>query len=163
MVELVAAPGVEIILMHRQGTPATMQLAPHYPQGVVNEVKAALLSRVAHFAEAGIARSKLWIDPGIGFGKTLTHNLELLNRLDALVGVGGRVVIGTSRKSFLAGVLGDPKTAFELREAGTLASHLWARQAGASVFRVHDVGAMKRAMVTWEAIRLASPEVADAR
>jgi dihydropteroate synthase len=136
-----------IILMHMRGTPETMQQSPEYPRGVVNEVRDFLAGRVRAFVEAGVPLEALWLDPGIGFGKTVEHNLELLHSLDALAGIAGPIVIGTSRKSFLGA--GLPVAA---REPGTIASSLYARAKGASVFRVHDVAAMKRALTVWEAI-----------
>lgn len=142
----------EVILMHMQGDPQTMQVAPSYPHGVVGEVIHYLESRVRLFTEMGIAREKLWVDPGIGFGKTLEHNLTLLRDLDQLDGIGERIVIGTSRKSFIAKALRDPALPVELREPGTIASCLWALTKGASVFRVHDVGAAKSAIALWERI-----------
>lgn len=141
---------VEFLLMHMQGTPETMQRAPSYPRGVVTEVRDALAARVAAFREAGVAPSRIWIDPGIGFGKTVEQNLELLRRLDELGGIGGRVAVGTSRKSFLGTVVGGAPLVD--REPGTLATGLWAYQRGASVFRVHDVAAFRRALVTWRAV-----------
>jgi len=155
MLELVKQPGVEIILMHMQGKPQNMQTKPEYKTGVVREVSLYLKNRVAAFTEAGIHRSKLWVDPGIGFGKTTTHNLTLLKGLRSLREIGGRLVIGTSRKSFLANILEDPNTPMELRAEGTLATNLWAYQQGVSVFRVHEVGTMKRALQSWEAVCLA--------
>ncbi len=144
---------VQLILMHKKGDPKTMQMNPQYLLGVVSEVKEKLTRKVKQFQEAGISLDRLWLDPGIGFGKNLNHNLDLLRHLNTLVGVAGRVVIGTSRKSFLSALLKDGKKSIEEREEGTLATHLWAYQMGASVFRVHDVGAMKRALITWDAIQ----------
>jgi dihydropteroate synthase len=152
MAELVKRPGVDIILMHMRGTPASMQVLPLYPRGVIHEVTEYLTARVAAFTEMGVAREQIWVDPGIGFGKALGHNLELLHHVDSLSGIGSRLVIGTSRKSFLAHVLGNPQLEYEMRESGTIATNLWAYQKGASVFRVHDVGNLKRALVTWRSI-----------
>jgi dihydropteroate synthase len=146
-------PEVHLILVHRKGTPKTMQENPEYPLGVTSEVKETLSSKVKALAEMGVESERLWLDPGIGFGKTVNQNLELLRDLHQCVGLAGRVVIGTSRKAFLGTLLPSQKASMEEREAGTLASHLWAYQQGASVFRVHDVGAMKRALTTWDAIR----------
>ncbi|MFM8315610.1 MAG: dihydropteroate synthase [Deltaproteobacteria bacterium] len=146
-------PEVQLVLMHRKGDSKTMQNAPQYPMGVVSEVKEKLIWKVKQFCEAGIEAKRLWLDPGIGFGKTVNHNLDLLRHLDQWVGIAGRVVVGTSRKSFLSAVLQTTSQEMALREPGTLATHLWAYQKGASVFRVHDVGAMKRALITWRAIQ----------
>jgi dihydropteroate synthase len=157
MARLGAEHDVRFILMHMRGNdPRTMQNSPEYPRGVVSEVRFYLADRVRAFAEAGIEPERIWIDPGIGFGKTPDHNLELLRGLDSFAGVAGRVVVGTSRKSFLAHILGSVGAPMEQREAGTLASNLFAYTRGASVFRVHDVGAMKRALKTWEAIAFGS-------
>lgn len=142
----------KIILMHRKGEPKTMQENPYYDLDVVSEVKALLSAKVKMFTEAGISKSRVWIDPGIGFGKTLNHNLDLLRHLKTLIEVGGGIVIGTSRKTFLGTLLKEEKYNGDSREIGTVSSHLWAYQAGASVFRVHDVLAMKRALTTWDAI-----------
>ena len=142
----------KVILMHRKGDPKSMQVDPHYSQGAVTEVKAYLESRVRVFNESGVGKNRLWVDPGIGFGKNLNHNLDLLRHLKQFVTIGERLVIGTSRKSFLEKLLGSEPLAMEDRNPGTLASNLWAYQSGASVFRVHEVGDFKRALQTWEAI-----------
>jgi dihydropteroate synthase len=105
---------------------------------------------VAILERTGVHRDRIWVDPGIGFGKTVAHNLALLRGLGELSRIGGRLAIGTSRKGFLATWGGED------RVPGTLASNLWAREQGASVFRVHDVGAFRRSLDTWEAIRHAS-------
>ncbi len=152
MAGVCAGSGATVLLMHRQGDSRVMQNNPEYPRGVVREVKEMLSARAAVFAAAGTPREKIWIDPGIGFGKTLAHNLELLRELGQFGEIAGRLAIGTSRKSFLAKLLGNPQTPMEEREAGTLASNLWAYSQGATVFRVHDVGAMVRGLKTWEAI-----------
>ncbi len=152
MADVVFGAKATALLMHRQGDSRVMQNDPHYPRGVVREVKELLTERVGRFVAAGTPQAKVWIDPGIGFGKKLEHNLELLRELKQFVGIGGRLAIGTSRKSFLARILGDVKTPMEDREAGTLASNLWAFSQGATVFRVHDVGAVARGLKTWGAI-----------
>lgn len=144
---------VQLIVMHSKGTPKTMQDNPVYPLGVVSEVKDFLTQKVRQFKEIGIDEQRLWVDPGIGFGKTVNHNLDLLRHLDSFVGVAGRVVVGTSKKSFLGALVGSQSNNFENREAGTLATHLWALQKGASVLRVHEVAPMKRAIKSWEAVQ----------
>jgi dihydropteroate synthase len=136
MAELVAERGASCCLVHMQGEPATMQRDPHYDD-VVGEVAAFLGERVAVALAAGVARERILVDPGIGFGKTAAHNLELLDRLDEIVALGQPVLIGTSRKSFLGS--GD-------RLAGTIASNVIALLRGASVFRVHDVAALHDAL-----------------
>jgi len=136
MAELVAERGVECCLMHMLGEPRTMQVDPHYDD-VVSDVKAFLEERMAAAIRAGVAEDRILLDPGIGFGKTLEHNLELLARLSEIVALGRPVVIGTSRKSFLGRLTGreDPGE----RVAGTIATNVLAYERGARVFRVHDV------------------------
>src|SRR5947209_9734295 len=133
---LVAARGVDCCLMHMLGEPRTMQLHPHYDD-VVDDVKRFLEERVAFAAAHGVDRTRIMLDPGIGFGKTLEHNLELLRRLDEVVALGPPIMIGTSRKSFLGKLTGreDPRE----RLPGTIATNVIAYERGARVFRVHDV------------------------
>lgn len=145
-------PEVDFLLMHMKGDPQTMQAAPEYPAGVVSEVRSFLTQRVRAFGEHGVAARRIWVDPGIGFGKTLEQNLTLMKELSALQGLGGRVAIGTSRKSFLARLLGNPELPMPEREPGTIASNLWAYTQGVTVFRVHEVGNLRRALKTWESI-----------
>ena len=133
---LVAAAGADCCLMHMRGEPRTMQQDPRY-EDVVGEVKAFLEERIACAISAGIAEERIFVDPGIGFGKTAAHNFELLNRLGELVALGRPVVIGTSRKSFL-GRLSRRRGTGE-RLPGTIATNVIAYERGASVFRVHDV------------------------
>ncbi|MBI4403286.1 MAG: dihydropteroate synthase [Deltaproteobacteria bacterium] len=153
MAELAAEHSLDVILMHRQGTPATMQVCPEYPQGVVHEVFEYLSQRARKFEEAGVVKEKIWVDVGIGFGKTFEQNCQLLRHLDRFNQIAGRVVIGTSRKSFLGKMLGEePALPVDRRCPGTLASNLWAYSQGASVFRVHDVGEFKLALTTWRKI-----------
>ena len=139
MAELAAQQQVPVILMHMQGTPATMQVEPHY-EDVVAEVRDFLLARCDRAAGFGIPRERLFIDPGIGFGKTLQHNLLLLRHLDKLVATGYRVVVGPSRKAFLGKLTGKEKPAD--RVFGTAAAVALCAAARASIARVHDVGAM---------------------
>jgi dihydropteroate synthase len=136
MASLVAERGVECCLMHMLGEPRTMQHDPRYDD-VVDDIKAFLSERVAFAVGAGIAEERIAVDPGIGFGKTVEHNLELLRRLDEIAALGFEVVIGTSRKSFLGKLTGrdDPHD----RVAATLATTVLALERGATVFRVHDV------------------------
>jgi dihydropteroate synthase len=135
MAALVAERGCDVVLMHMLGEPRTMQRDPHYVD-VVAEVAAFLAQRIEHAVAQGIALQRIWIDPGIGFGKTIDHNLELLARLDEIVALGRPVVVGTSRKSFLGRITG--RDAGD-RVAGTIATNVLALERGASVFRVHDV------------------------
>ncbi|MGA8726081.1 MAG: dihydropteroate synthase [Acidimicrobiales bacterium] len=134
-----ASHGVGWVAMHRRGTPETMQEDPRYDDVVV-EVATALAERAATAAAAGV--EEVWIDPGIGFGKTLDHNLSLLASLDVLVSLGYPVVVGTSRKSFLGALDrrpdGAPAPVGE-RLAGSVATATWAMLQGAQMVRVHDV------------------------
>jgi dihydropteroate synthase len=136
MAEVVAETGAECCLMHMLGTPRTMQDDPRYDD-VVDEVKAFLEERMAFAIAHGVRESRILLDPGIGFGKTVAHNLELLRRLEELVAVGRPIVIGTSRKSFLGRLTGHPDPGERL--AGTIATNVLAFERGARVFRVHDV------------------------
>jgi dihydropteroate synthase len=143
MAGLVAARGVPCCLMHMLGEPRTMQDDPRYDD-VVSDVKAFLEERMAFAVAAGIREERLLLDPGIGFGKTVEHNLELLARLDELVTLGRPLVIGTSRKSFLGRVTGRP---LDDRLAATIATNVLAYERGARVFRVHDVAPVRDALV----------------
>jgi dihydropteroate synthase len=135
---LVARRRCPIVLMHMQGTPATMQLNPTYSD-VTAEVAALLGQRLAAAADAGVDPARILFDPGIGFGKTVAHNLELLRRTRDLAALGPPLVVGTSRKGFIGKVLAD---AGEDRRFGTAATVAWAVANGAAVVRVHDVGPM---------------------
>lgn len=134
LASLVAERDVECCLMHMRGEPRTMQQAPRYDD-VVAEVKAFLEERVEFALAAGIARERLIVDPGIGFGKTIEHNLELLARLEELAALGLPVLVGTSRKAFLGKLTGRGS---EDRLAATIATCVMAFERGASVFRVHE-------------------------
>jgi dihydropteroate synthase len=132
---LVADRGVDCCLMHMLGTPRTMQDDPRYDD-VVSDVKAFLEQRLAFAVGEGVAEERVMLDPGIGFGKTVDHNLELLARLDEIAALGRPVVVGASRKSFLGRITG--RAAGE-RAVATAAANVLALERGASVFRVHDV------------------------
>ena len=132
---LVAARGATCCLMHMLGEPRTMQKDPRYDD-VVADVKAFLEERLAFAVGEGVSEDKVWLDPGIGFGKTVEHNLELLRRLDEICAIGRPVVIGTSRKSFLGQITSRDEGD---RLAGTIATNVMALERGATVFRVHDV------------------------
>jgi dihydropteroate synthase len=125
------------------GEPRTMQLDPRYDD-VVSEVASFLEERLAFAVAQGVREDRVLLDPGIGFGKTLEHNLELLRRLDEIVALGRPVVVGTSRKSFL-GLLTDRAEPDE-RLAGTIATNVLALERGAAVFRVHDVAPVREAL-----------------
>jgi dihydropteroate synthase len=133
---LVADAGCDVCLMHMLGEPRTMQDDPRYDD-VVDDVKAFLAERMAAATAAGIAEERILLDPGIGFGKTVEHNLELLRRLDELTTLGRPLVVGTSRKSFLGRLTGRDVAAE--RVAGTVATNVLALERGAAIFRVHDV------------------------
>jgi len=134
--EVAAANGSGWVAMHMQGDPIGMQAAPHYDD-VVAEVCAFLVERAATAVACGI--DEVWIDPGIGFGKTVDHNLVLLRRLSELVATGVPVMVGTSRKSFLGRASGVAVPASERLEE-SLATAVWAMAQGARMVRVHDVG-----------------------
>jgi dihydropteroate synthase len=157
MAELVAEAGVECCLMHMLGEPRTMQRegGPKY-RDVVSEVKSFLEERMAFAVREGVAEERILLDPGIGFGKTAEHNLELLRRLGELVAVGRPLVVGTSRKTFLGRVAAAAAQGAEIDEVeplptderlpGTIATNVLAYERGASVFRVHDVAAVRDAL-----------------
>jgi dihydropteroate synthase len=143
MAGVVADTGAGCCLMHMLGEPRTMQRDPRY-EDVVGEVRAFLEERLAFAVAEGVAEERVWLDPGIGFGKTVEHNLELLRRLDEIVAIGRPVVVGTSRKSFLGKLAGDRDEAERL--PGTIATNVLALERGASVFRVHDVAQNRDAL-----------------
>ena len=145
----IAASGVAVCLMHKKGTPAEMQVDPHYTD-VVGEVLAFLTERVRTVREASVAADRIVVDPGFGFGKTLEHNLELLRQLDCFNATGAVVLAGISRKSMLGRITG--------REVGervhaSVAAALIAAQKGARILRVHDVAATRDALTVLEAVR----------
>jgi dihydropteroate synthase len=148
MAALCAEREATVVLMHMAGSPRTMQDEPAYGD-VVEEVKAFLAERLELALTAGIAAQRVWLDPGIGFGKTAEHNLELLRRLGELHDLGRPLVIGTSRKSFIGRV--DGSAAGE-RLGGTIASTVFAAAEGADVLRVHDVAEVGQALAVARAI-----------
>jgi dihydropteroate synthase len=129
--------------MHMLGEPRTMQRDPRYDD-VVSDVKAFLEERLSAAVAAGVPEARVMLDPGIGFGKTIQHNLELLRRLEEIVAIGRPVVIGTSRKSFLGRITGRERA--DQRLPGTIATNVLAYERGARVFRVHDVAAVHDAL-----------------
>lgn len=138
-----AESGVGWAAMHMQGEPATMQAKPHY-EDVVREVRKFLVERAMRAMDDGV--TEVWIDPGIGFGKTLAHNLSLLGHLDEIVATGFPVMVGTSRKGFIGALLGhsdgtDEPAPTDDRIEGSLATATWAMAQGAAMVRVHDVKA----------------------
>ena len=141
-----AEAGVEVCLMHMLGDPRTMQENPSYDD-VVDEVRAFLEERIAFAVSEGVSEERIWVDPGIGFGKTVEHNLELLARLDELAALGRPVLVGASRKRFLGRVLGDPE-ALTGPATASVAAAVVAYERGASLFRVHDVHEHVEALTT---------------
>ena len=148
MAPVVASEGAGLVLMHMRGTPRTMQDDPRYDD-VVSEVRDFLVARAGRAEAAGIERSRVCIDPGIGFGKTVDHNVALLARLDALAATGYPVMVGTSRKSFLVRLTGAEDEAG--RDEASAATAALAIRAGAAVIRAHNV-----------AMTLLSARIADA-
>jgi len=142
MAGLVADRGLPCCLMHMLGEPRTMQAHPRYDD-VVADVARFLEERVAFAVGEGVAEERIMVDPGIGFGKTVGHNLELLRRLDEIVALGRPVVVGTSRKSFLGRLTGREVGE---RLPGTIATSVLAYERGARVFRVHDVAEVRDAL-----------------
>lgn len=148
MAPLAAERDVPVILMHMKGLPKTMQVDPYY-EDVLLEVKSFLQERLEAAQAAGIKRERIIIDPGIGFGKRLEDNLALINKLHILGELDRPILIGTSRKSFIGSILDLPP---QERLEGTIASSILSMAHGAHILRVHDVAAMKRAVLVAEAI-----------
>lgn len=145
MRDVCATSDCTVCLMHMQGEPRTMQESPHYDD-VVSDVCDELLG----FAErSGVAKERIWLDPGIGFGKTLAHNLQILANLESFVETGYPILVGVSRKSFIGKILG---TEVDQRLEGTLAAQVIAQMKGARILRVHDVLEAKRASLVAQAI-----------
>jgi dihydropteroate synthase len=153
MAALAAGAGCPLILMHMLGEPKTMQRDPRYDD-VVREVRDFLAGRVEHAIAAGVEPENVILDPGIGFGKTLEHNLALLRRLDSLVELGFPVLFGASRKRFIGWITGveDARD----RVFGTVAANVLACERGATLFRVHDVRPNREALAVAEALRRGS-------
>jgi dihydropteroate synthase len=149
MAELVAREKVLVVLMHMQGTPRTMQSEPSYVD-VVAEVRDFLTARVAHATAAGIERDRIIIDPGIGFGKTLEHNLSLLRGLSSFTTLGLPLLVGASRKTFIGRILDLP---VDERLEGSLAAAVVAVMGGAHIIRTHDVKETRRAVLIADRIR----------
>jgi len=149
LAEVVAEAGVDVCLMHMLGTPRTMQVEPRYDD-VVADVAAFFEERLAFAVRAGIVEERICLDPGIGFGKTADHNLELLRRLDRIVALGRPVLVGISRKSTLARVLGDDGSVGS--DAASVGAAVAAFDRGATLFRVHDVAAHVEALAAAAAV-----------
>jgi len=150
MATLIAERGTPVVLMHMLGEPKSMQQDPHY-EDVVREVRDFLTDRAERAVRAGVAEENVILDPGIGFGKTLRHNLELLNSLDAFVQIGYPVLVGASRKGFLGNITGSDDAKDRL--FGTVATSIVAYERGARLFRVHDVRANREALEVAAAVR----------
>jgi dihydropteroate synthase len=147
---VIADSSAYVCLMHMLGEPRTMQDDPRY-EDVVSEVAAFLEERLSFAVAAGIPEERICLDPGIGFGKTVEHNLELVGRLDEIVALGRPVVVGASRKRFLGRVLGDPEAVTGPVSAGVAVAVL-AYERGASIFRVHDVREHVEALAAAQAL-----------
>ncbi len=152
--EVAAQSRAPIILMHAQGDPRTMQAAPHYDDCLL-DVCDWLAARIAACESAGIDRARLVVDPGIGFGKSLAHNLELLAGLTLLHGLGVPLLLGASRKSFI-GALSGAKNASE-RMPGSIAAALHGAAQGVQILRVHDVTETRQALTVWQAMQRGAP------
>ena len=148
MAPLCAEAGCRLVLMHMKGTPRTMQQEPRYDD-LLGEISAFLRERMDRAVEAGVAEEAIWLDPGIGFGKTVEHNLELIDRLGELRELGRPLVLGASRKSFIGKLTGRE---VDDRLGGSLAAAVVGSLRGADVLRVHDVRATREAVLVTEAI-----------
>ena len=151
MVSVVAEAGCPVVLMHMQGEPKTMQREPSYGD-VVGEVREFLAQRAERAVAAGVRPEHTILDPGIGFGKKLEHNLTLLRNLEAIVDLGFPVLVGASRKTFIGKITGAQEASG--RVFGTVATTVLAYEKGATLFRVHDVGANRDALAVAEAVRV---------
>ena len=150
LVDVVAESGAYLCLMHMQGVPETMQVAPRYDD-VVSEIVAFLEERLAFAVACGVREELVCLDPGIGFGKTPTQNLELVSRLDEIAALGRPVLVGLSRKSTLARALGDPDGKVG-SDAASVGAAVAAFDRGASIFRVHDVRSHVEALAAAAAV-----------
>ncbi|MRS12803.1 MAG: dihydropteroate synthase [Actinobacteria bacterium] len=149
MTEAAAACDAGVVAMHMLGEPKTMQAAPEYGDVVV-EVRDYLASQAAALEAAGVACERIAVDPGIGFGKTTEHNLELLARLPEIAALGHTVLVGASRKRFIGEITGEERP--DRRVAGSVIAAVWAAGHGVDVVRVHDVAETVRALSVWSAI-----------
>jgi dihydropteroate synthase len=149
MASVIAEAGCPVILMHMKGEPKTMQREPRYTD-VVREVKDFLRSRAEHAIATGVGQENIIVDPGIGFGKTVDHNLALLRNLGAMVDLGFPVLVGASRKRFIGSITGVQEAGD--RVFGTVATTVVAYEKGATLFRVHDVRANSEALAVAEAV-----------
>jgi len=155
MAAVVAQNGARVVLMHMQGTPATMQKQPTYDD-VIEELQRFFADRIEAAVRQGIAEDKIILDPGIGFGKTLAHNLAILQNLSRLKSFGRPLLVGISRKSFIGLLIAGethPVPPPEARLEGTLAATLWALNEGATGLRVHDVAPTRQAIQVWQGLK----------
>ena len=154
--EVAAASGASIVLMHMQGTPGTMQNSPDYADAA-KEVFEYLKDRIGECEKAGIDRSLIAVDPGIGFGKNLEHNLQILKQLDMYGELDVALLLGVSRKSFIGAITGEamPKDRPKDRLAGSLAAGIWGVKSGFDILRVHDVAETDQALKVWASIEQA--------
>ncbi len=155
MTEVVAQSPAGVVIMHMQGTPATMQIKPEY-EDVVGEVIRFFHRRIQTAVQAGIAKERIAVDPGIGFGKTLEHNLTILRNLNKFAELGCALLIGTSRKRMIGDITGRPVGE---RTSGSVASALHAAWHGAQVVRVHDTAATVDAIRVWNALEKTTGDV----
>ena len=149
--EVVAKAGCPVVLMHFQGAPETMQQAPHYDGPVLLAVYDWLEARIAAAEAAGIDRSRILVDPGIGFGKSVQHNLQLLNGLALLHGLGCPIMLGASRKRMIGALAGEAPA--DARLPGSLALALKGAEQGVQMLRVHDVAETVQALKVWRGMR----------
>ena len=154
MVHAVKEHAVPVVLMHMRGNPSTMQADPVYGD-VVEEIKDFLSERMDWAVRRGLRPDQFILDPGIGFGKTTAHNIELLKNLRSFLELEQPLLVGASRKSFIGRILGGDQapSPVEERIEGSLAAHLWAASQGAHILRVHDVGAHRRALAVWKELQ----------
>ncbi len=148
-IEVCAEAGVDVALMHMQGTPETMQDNPSYEDAALDIVD-YMQERLDALEAAGIARNKVCVDPGVGFGKNLAHNLRILSAIDAFHELGVPVMLGVSRKSFISKI--DRDVPAKDRVAGSIAAAIAAWDRGVQLFRVHDVAETRQALAVWQAI-----------
>jgi dihydropteroate synthase len=149
MAQLIEESGAGVVLMHRQGNSMTMQKSPQY-EDIVGEIKAFLSERVSMAQSMGISADHIIVDPGIGFGKTLNHNLEILRNIGEFLPLGQPIMIGVSRKAFIGTLTGKPVGEREMGNSAAVAVAVWL---GAHIVRVHDVGAMHDVIRVAQALR----------
>jgi len=150
LMSVVANAKCDVVLMHMRGTPQTMQKNPRY-RNVTADVLRFLKSRIAACEGAGIARKRIIVDPGFGFGKTFEHNLQLFHELEKFAELGCRLLVGVSRKTFIGKLIGEEVP--EKRAVASALAGVAAVERGASILRVHDVGDQKRVLDLWQKFR----------